>query len=84
MIAGQLGDPTPEIRRAAATAAGMIGGATALHVLRVALADQDVEVARAAATALRRAGSAGVAVLEASDAPVAREALALAALRSAS
>ena len=42
----------------------------------------EVEVARAAAGALRRAGSRGREILALSEAPVAREALALAALGS--
>lgn len=81
-VGDQLADPSAAVRRAAAVAAGKIGSRPALEVLDRALEDDDVEVARAAATALRRAGDAGRDVLAASDAPVAREALALAALRS--
>lgn len=84
IVGDQLADGSPDVRRAAAVAAGMIGSRPALGVLERALEDRDVEVARAAATALRRAGGPGLEILAASDAPVAREALALAALRSTS
>jgi hypothetical protein len=79
-VSGQLGATSPEVRQAAMEAAGRIGGPSSLRLLAVGLADADVEVARTAAGALRRAGSAGRSVLGSSDAPAAREALALAAL----
>lgn len=82
IVGDQLGDGSRAVRRATAVAAGMIGSGPALGVLERALEDPDVEVARAAATALRRMGDPGLGVLDASEAPVAREALALAALRS--
>jgi HEAT repeat protein len=77
-----LGHPSAQVRRAAAVAVGMIGSPRAVPVLEAALVDLDVEVARAAANALRRSGRVGTEVLEASDVPVAREVLALAALGS--
>ena len=79
-VVGQLHDPSPEVRRAAARALGRIGGHTALSELADALDDHNVEVARAAAQGLERSGPAGVRVLQAHPAPVARETVALAAL----
>jgi HEAT repeat protein len=81
VVAEQLGDGDPEVRRAAATATGMLGGEASLLVLEVAMGDTNIEVARAAASALRRAGRRGLAILEMWPVPVAREALALEALR---
>jgi HEAT repeat protein len=81
-VTAQLGDDSPEVRQAAVVAAGQIGGPSALLLLEIGLGDDDVEVARAAAGALRRSGERGQRVLGASEAPVAREALALAALGS--
>lgn len=81
-VTAQLGAGSPDVRQAAVEAAGRIGGPSGLRPLAVGLGDEDVEVARAAASALRRAGSRGQAILETSEAPVAREAVALATLGS--
>ena len=80
VVTAQLSASSRDVRQAAMEAAGKIGGPSGLMLLAVGLGDDDVEVARAAAGALRRSGSAGHSVLGSSDAPVAREALALAAL----
>lgn len=69
-----------EVRRVAAQSLGLVGGREAVTPLSAALRDADVEVARAAADGLRRCGQPGEAVLRESDAPVAREVLALAAI----
>jgi HEAT repeat protein len=82
VITAQLGAASPDVRQAAMEAAGQIGGSSGLMVLTIGLGDEDVEVARAAAGALRRAGGSGHAILGSSPAPVAREALALSALRA--
>jgi HEAT repeat protein len=82
-VAGQLGHPSVAVRRAAARALGRIGGDAPLAALAAALDDHDVQVARAAAVSLQQLGSAGSTALRGSDAPVAREALALAALGAA-
>ena len=68
------------MRRAAARAIGLVGGPWGVPALTDVLYDDNVEVARAAANALRRCGPAGVDVLVDSVAPVAREVMALAAL----
>ena len=81
VITGQLGATARDVRQAAMESAGKIGGPSGMMLLTVGLGDEDVEVARAAAGALRRAGSAGLSILGSSRAPVAREALALSALR---
>lgn len=81
-VTGQLGAASRDVRQAAMEAAGKIGGPSGLMLLSVGLGDEDVEVARAAAGALRGAGDRGHAILCSSSAPVAREALALAALRA--
>jgi len=81
-VTAQLGAASRDVRQAAVEAAGKIGGPPGLMLLTVGLGDDDVEVARAAAGALRRAGSRGQQILSSSTAPVAREALALAALRA--
>jgi HEAT repeat protein len=81
VITAQLGASSRDVRQAAMEAAGKIGGPSGLMLLTVGLGDEDVEVARAAAGALRRSGSRGHAILGSSHAPVAREALALSALR---
>jgi HEAT repeat protein len=79
-LAGPLGHTDPDVRRAAARAIGLVGGPWGVPALNDVLYDDNVEVARAAANALRRCGVTGVEVLAASDAPVAREVLALSAL----
>lgn len=92
---GELGSPTsvaaltgavlqadPDARRVAAEALGMVGGTGAVTALATALHDDNVEVGRAAANGLQRCGEPGRSVLQDSSAPVAREVLALAALRS--
>lgn len=84
LVTSQLGASSPDVRQAAMVAAGRIGGPSGLRLLGIGLSDEDVEVARAAAGALRRAGTPGRTILGTSEAPVAREALALAALRPAS
>ncbi len=81
-VTSQLGDASAHVRRAAVEAAGLIGGSSSLLILEIGLHDEDVEVARAAATALRRSGRRGRELLVDADAPVAREALALAELRA--
>jgi hypothetical protein len=81
-LAGPLGHSDPTIRRAAAESLGLIGGPWAVPALTDVLHDDNVEVARAAANALRRCGPSGRDVLASSDAPVAREVLALSALGS--
>jgi len=81
-VTAQLGATSRDVRQAAVEAAGRIGGPSGLMLLTVGLGDDDVEVSRTAAGALRRAGSAGQSILGSSNAPVAREALALAALRA--
>jgi len=82
VVTAQLGASSPDVRQAAMVAAGKIGGPSGLMLLGIGLGDKDVEVARAAAGALRRSGASGRSILATSQAPVAREALALAALRA--
>jgi hypothetical protein len=84
VITAQLGASSRDVRQAAMEAAGKIGGPSGLMLLTIGLGDDDVEVARAAAGALRRAGGPGHSILGSSDAPVAREALALSALKVSS
>lgn len=78
-----LGHPAAEVRRTAAQALGLLGGRAAVEALAPVLEDPAVEVARAAAQALGRGGRPGAEVLAASEAPVARETVALAALGAA-
>lgn len=77
-----LADPVAEVRRTAAHAFGLLGGPRAVPALVPVLDDPAVEVARAAAQALGRSGPAGAEALAVSQAPVARETVALAALGS--
>ena len=81
-LAGSVGHESADVRRVAAQSLGLVGGRHAVDALTPVLDDDNVEVARAAANALQRCGPLGQAVLHASDAPVAREVLALAALGS--
>lgn len=77
-----LDDPRSVIRLTAATALGQLGGPTAVAALNPLLVEQNVEVARAAANALARCGATGRVALLRSVEPVAREVLALTALRA--
>lgn len=77
-----LDDARPSVRLTAATALGQLGGPAAVAALNPLLVDGNVEVARAAANALSRCGATGRVALHRSVEPVAREVLALVALRS--
>ncbi len=77
-----LDDARPPVRLAAATALGQLSVPSSVEALDRLLADDHVEVARAAANALARCGGTGHAALVRSDEPVAREVLALAALKA--
>ncbi len=81
-LCGSLADVRPQIRLTAATGLGQLGGPSAVTALDPLLVDDNVEVARAAANALARCGATGRLSLHRSNAPVAREVLALAALKA--
>lgn len=83
VVVRELGHAHEDVRRTAARALGRIGGPTPLRELAEVLDDPHVEVARAAAQSLQRCGPVGMEVLRASDAPVARETLAVATLGAA-
>lgn len=76
----QLSHASDQVRRAAARALGMLGGASSVEHLVPLMDDSNVEVARQAAQSLRRCGPAGAWALAASAAPVAAEVRALDAL----
>ncbi|MGI8523992.1 MAG: HEAT repeat domain-containing protein [Nocardioides sp.] len=73
---------SPNVRIAAAHGLGLIGSDAAVPALAECLSAEDVEVARAAANALKRCGATGRDLLRESEAPVAREVVALATLGS--
>lgn len=75
-------DGTVEVRIAAARGLGLIGSDVAVPALSNCLTAENVEVARAAANALKRCGVKGREMLSESEAPVACEVVALAALGS--
>lgn len=81
VLGDALDHANPDVRRAAARSIGLIGASHAVELLEGALEDDSVEVARAAANALHRCGRTGQRVLRFSEVPVAREVVALAALR---